>query len=231
MVQTAHLVALGILRALLLEFVLAHLVLEVPACCLGQEAGALDLGRRLVLGLEHFVMPLGIHLQLHLPAARTDVPPDPGYAALVDRLLLVLEDAILLEELLAPGVHGLQRCLDGLLARDLGVGLECLHACGDGLVLLVDGRLGFVQGLFDVGHVCLLAHKRRDYVQACLQVLRKSLQWSQSGGNLLSHTLHVDLGGADAHLQTRHALLEEGARAGWLLQSGSGSTRLLLQPT
>mmetsp|Transcript_59847 Transcript_59847/g.171703 ORF Transcript_59847/g.171703 Transcript_59847/m.171703 type:complete len:317 (+) Transcript_59847:656-1606(+) len=136
------------------------------------------------------------------------------------------------------------------LPRDLGVGLECLHACGGGLVLLVDGRLGVVQGLFNVGHACLLAHKRRDYVQACLRVLRKSLLWSQSGGNLLSHTVHVDLlrqsgpddlqrflnvldvclllysrlGGAGARLHARHALFEAGDAVG----VGAAGVRLRL---
>mmetsp|Transcript_141931 Transcript_141931/g.453773 ORF Transcript_141931/g.453773 Transcript_141931/m.453773 type:complete len:335 (-) Transcript_141931:118-1122(-) len=136
------------------------------------------------------------------------------------------------------------------LPRDLGVGLECLHACGGGLVLMVDGRLGVVQGLFNVGHACLLADKRRDYVQACLQVLRKSLLWSQSGGNLLSHTVHVDLlrqsgpddlqrflnvldvclllysrlGGAGARLHARHALFEAGDAVG----VGAAGVRLRL---
>eukprot|EP00446_Apocalathium_sp_SHHI-4_P023764 CAMPEP_0177261662 /NCGR_PEP_ID=MMETSP0367-20130122/59947_1 /TAXON_ID=447022 ORGANISM="Scrippsiella hangoei-like, Strain SHHI-4" /NCGR_SAMPLE_ID=MMETSP0367 /ASSEMBLY_ACC=CAM_ASM_000362 /LENGTH=190 /DNA_ID=CAMNT_0018716333 /DNA_START=192 /DNA_END=765 /DNA_ORIENTATION=- len=110
------------------------LALEVPARGLGQEAGALDLVWRLVIGLERFVMRLGIHHQPRLPATHLAVPADPGYAALVDRLLLrlarVLEDA-LLDELLAPGDRGLQRRLGGLL---VGAPIRHVVLCGEALM-------------------------------------------------------------------------------------------------
>mmetsp|Transcript_21919 Transcript_21919/g.70970 ORF Transcript_21919/g.70970 Transcript_21919/m.70970 type:complete len:249 (-) Transcript_21919:114-860(-) len=135
----------------------------------------------------------------------------------------------------ARGVGLLRRLgVGGHLVHALGVGILCglgsglhhihapglslllLRGRGISLVLLVGGRLGVVQGL--------LAHKRGDYVQTFLQVLRESLLWCQRGGNMLSHTLHFDLfrqivpddllyrrlGNTDARLHAGHALLEAG---------------------